>query len=61
MRRVVFVLLAFLTLSGCATANFARIEAIVDEAVAAPMADRRFAGVVLVARDGEPVSDQTKS
>jgi D-alanyl-D-alanine carboxypeptidase len=55
MRRVAFVLLVLLVLSGCATSNLARIAEIVDEAVAAPIAEGRFAGVVLVARDGEPV------
>jgi len=39
-------------LSGCVSA---RIERVVDAAVAAPIADRRFAGVVLVARDGHPL------
>jgi CubicO group peptidase (beta-lactamase class C family) len=32
-----------------------RIESIVDDAVAAPIAGNRFAGVVLVARDGRPL------
>lgn len=55
MKRVVFVLLVVLALDGCATSSVARIEEIVAQAVAAPIADRRFAGVVLVARDGKPV------
>lgn len=55
MRRVGCVLLAVLVLSGCATSNVARIEEIVDEAVAVPIADGRFAGVVLVTREGHTV------
>src|SRR3954468_9977559 len=52
MRRVGFALLA-LALSACATRS--RLECVVDEAVAGPLAERRFAGVVLVARDGRPL------
>ena len=45
-----------LTLTACATSNLeTRIERLVDEAVAAPIAERRFAGVVLVAREGRPL------
>jgi len=47
---------ALLFLAGCASSNVAsRIEQVVDEAVAGPIADRRFAGVVLVARNGRPL------
>lgn len=54
--RAVFVPLLCLALSGCATSNVAtRIERAVDEAVAGPIADRRFAGVVLVVQDGRPL------
>jgi CubicO group peptidase (beta-lactamase class C family) len=50
MRRV--ALLSLLVLS-CTTANIApRIERVVDDAVAGPLAEERFAGVVLVAREG---------
>jgi D-alanyl-D-alanine carboxypeptidase len=53
MRRVALLCLA---LTGCATSSVAtKLEHIVDEAVAAPMADRRFSGVVLVACDGRPL------
>jgi CubicO group peptidase (beta-lactamase class C family) len=45
---------------GCGTSQVdshvaARIERVVAEAVAGPIADRRFSGVVLVARDGQPL------
>ncbi|HET8775058.1 MAG TPA: serine hydrolase domain-containing protein, partial [Thermoanaerobaculia bacterium] len=44
------------TLASCATSPVAtEIERVVDEAVAAPIAEQRFAGVVLVARDGRPL------
>lgn len=49
MRRLGLSLLV-LALNACATRS--RLERIVDDAVAGPLADRRFAGVVLVARDG---------
>lgn len=43
-------------LTSCATARVAtQLERVVDEAVAAPIAEQRFAGVVLVARDGRPL------
>lgn len=45
-----------LALAACATSNVAsRIEHAVDDAVATPLAEGRFAGVVLVARDGRPL------
>jgi CubicO group peptidase (beta-lactamase class C family) len=58
-----FTALLCLALLGCATSKSAgceraratQIERMVDEAVAAPIADRRFAGVVLVARGGSPL------
>ena len=49
MRRIAILCLL---LTGCATS---RVEGIVDAAVAAPVAENRFAGVVLVARDGRPI------
>ncbi len=50
------VVLLCLTLTACTTSSLERrIERLVDEAVAAPIAERRFAGVVLVAREGRPV------
>ena len=50
------VVLLCLTLTACATSNLeTQIERLVDEAVAAPMAEQRFAGVVLVSREGRPV------
>ena len=49
MRRIAILCLL---LTGCATS---RLERIVDAAVAAPVAENRFAGVVLVARDGRPI------
>jgi D-alanyl-D-alanine carboxypeptidase len=53
MRRA--AVLCFL-LTSCATSRVAtQIERIVDEAVAAPIAEQRFAGVVLVAREGRPL------
>ncbi|HEV7242670.1 MAG TPA: serine hydrolase domain-containing protein [Thermoanaerobaculia bacterium] len=56
MPRVPFALLLCLSLTACTTSNLAtRIERLVDEAVAAPIAEQRFAGVVLVAREGRPV------
>jgi CubicO group peptidase (beta-lactamase class C family) len=57
MRRVAGLCLL---LTACATSRVAtQIERIVDDAVAAPVAERRFAGVVLVARDGRPVLRKT--
>jgi D-alanyl-D-alanine carboxypeptidase len=54
--RVRFALLLCLALSVCVKARAAKpIDLVVDEAVAGPIADRRFAGVVLVARDGRPL------
>ena len=50
-RSGVLALLCF-ALAACATAH---IERVVDEAVAAPIAENRFAGVVLVAREGRPL------
>jgi D-alanyl-D-alanine carboxypeptidase len=50
MRRVAAVILLLLT--GCASSRLARV---VDGAVAKPLAEERFAGVVLVARDGRPL------
>jgi D-alanyl-D-alanine carboxypeptidase len=45
-----------LALTGCVTSKLStRIEGVVDQAVTGPVADRRFAGVVLVARDGRPL------
>lgn len=56
MSRVAFTALICLALCGCASPNVVgRIDRVVGEAVAAPIADRRFAGVVLVARDGRPL------
>ena len=56
MHRVIVVSLLGLVLAGCASSRVeTRIEQAVDEAVAAPIADRRFAGVVLVAREGRPL------
>lgn len=53
MIRIAF---AWLLLAGCVTSQVAtQIERAVDEAVAAPIAERRFAGVVLVAREGRPL------
>lgn len=43
-----------LLLAGCATTT-RDLERIIDEAVAAPIAENRFAGVVLVAREGRPL------
>ena len=55
MRRIGAALLCF-ALTGCATSHLStRVERVVDEAVAGPLADRRFAGVVLVAREGRPL------
>ncbi len=51
----VFRLLTVLgaVLTGCAGSNLAaRIDRVVSDGVAGPLADRRFAGVVLVARGG---------
>ncbi len=47
-------LLLCLLLTACATSN-TQLERVVDDAVATPLAERRFAGVVLVARDGHPI------
>lgn len=46
-----------LTLLGCGTLHerSARMERVVDEAVRGPLAEGRFAGVVLVAREGRPL------
>lgn len=56
MRRAAFVALLGLLLTGCATSKVATpIERVVDEAVAGPIAERRFAGVVFVAREGRPL------
>lgn len=55
MRRAA-VLLLCVALSGCASSKVAtELERAIDDAVAAQIADRRFAGVVLVARDGRPL------
>src|SRR6266550_2220368 len=60
----VIVVAGALVLNGCASSATARnhqaslaraVERFVDETVAAPLADRRFAGVVLVTRDGRPL------
>jgi D-alanyl-D-alanine carboxypeptidase len=55
--RCIFVALSLgLALSACATSAVTRrIERIVDEGLAGPIADRRFAGVVLVTREGRPL------
>jgi len=54
--RVAFVPWLCLAWIGCSTSNVAlRIESAVDQAVAAPLADQRFSGVVLVAREGRPL------
>ena len=54
--RVAFVALLGLAWIVCSTSNLAHdLESIVDQAVAAPIADRRFSGVVLVAREGRPL------
>ena len=56
MSRAAFTALICLALCVCARPKIdGRIDHAVDEAVAGPMADRRFAGVVLVARDGRPL------
>lgn len=53
MRRVAIL---SLLLTACATSPVARdLERVVDAAVAAPVAEQRFAGVVLVAREGRPI------
>ena len=54
---VLRVALLCLILTGCGTIGdcTAPIRRIVDEAVAAPLAEQRFAGVVLVVRDGRPL------
>lgn len=53
MRRI--AILCFL-LAACTTSRVAtQIERVVDETVATPVAEQRFAGVVLVAREGRPV------
>ncbi|HEX6096791.1 MAG TPA: serine hydrolase domain-containing protein [Thermoanaerobaculia bacterium] len=54
MRRV--AIFCCLLLMSCASSRVAtQLERVVDEAVAAPIAESRFAGVVLVAREGRPV------
>jgi len=53
MSRVASLLFLGLGLIGCGTS--AQLERVVDEAVAGPIADRRFGGVVLVAREGRPL------
>jgi D-alanyl-D-alanine carboxypeptidase len=55
--RAALLSLLCLALTGCGTsrATSREIERIVDDAVAAPRAGHRFAGVVLVARDGHPL------
>jgi D-alanyl-D-alanine carboxypeptidase len=56
MRRIALASLLCFALSGCVTSNVAkRIEHVVDDAVAGPIAEQRFAGVVLVAREGRPL------
>lgn len=56
MRRVALLPCLLLALSGCATSNAApEIDRAVGEAVARPLAEGRFAGVVLVVRDGRPL------
>jgi CubicO group peptidase (beta-lactamase class C family) len=49
--------LVCLVLTACGTARVTRqcVARVVDEAVAAPLADRRFAGVVLVTHEGRPL------
>jgi len=55
MRRVAIFLFCA-ALGGCASSRLAtQLERVVDDAVAAPLADRRFAGVILVAREGRPL------
>jgi CubicO group peptidase (beta-lactamase class C family) len=54
-RRLALLPLIALSL-GCASSNVAeRLDRVVGEAVAGPIADRRFLGVVVVARDGRPI------
>lgn len=53
MRRVAICCLLLLS---CASSRVAtNLERVVDETVATPLAENRFAGVVLVARDGRPI------
>src|SRR5688572_17714549 len=51
------VALLCLVLMGCGTIGDCRapVQRLVDEAVAVPLANQRFAGVVLVVRDGRPL------
>jgi D-alanyl-D-alanine carboxypeptidase len=59
MSRVVSVSLLCLTLIGCVTSNLAtRVEGVVEQAVAGPIADRRFSGVVYVVHEGRPLFRQ---
>ena len=53
MRRLLIVALL---LTSCATSRVStQLEQIVDETLAAPVAENKFAGVVLIARDGRPL------
>jgi D-alanyl-D-alanine carboxypeptidase len=53
MRRIAICCLLLLS---CASSRVAtQLESVVDEAVATPFAENRFAGVVLVAREGRPI------
>lgn len=50
-----WIVVAVAIVTGCASSDTApgrAVERLVDETVAAPLADRRFAGVVLVQQDG---------
>jgi D-alanyl-D-alanine carboxypeptidase len=59
MHRVAFLCLALIgwSTTGCGTMTDCKapIARLVDDAVAAPLADQRFAGVVLVVHDGRPL------
>ena len=53
MKRITIVCLLFVA---CASSRVPSCyERMIDEAVATPLAEQRFAGVVLVARDGRAV------